>query len=34
MYKDFEAYKQWCKANGKKPCYMTSLQEYMKTLQK
>ena len=34
MYKDFKAYKQWCKANGKKPCYMTSLQEYMKTLQK
>ena len=27
-------YKEWCKANGKKPCYATSLEEYEKSLQK
>lgn len=34
MYEDFKAFRKWCKANGKKPCYATSLEEYMKTLKK
>jgi len=34
MFEDFKKYLEWCEANGKKPCYSTSLEEYMKALQK
>ena len=34
MFEDFKAYIEWCKKNGKKPGYATSLEEYMKTLKK
>ncbi len=31
---EFKAYKEWCRKNGLKPCYATSLKKYMETLQK
>lgn len=31
---EIKKYVEWCKANGKKPCYATSVDEYMKTLNK
>lgn len=31
---EFKAYKEWCRKNGLKPCYATSLKKYMETLRK
>lgn len=32
MFEDFKKYREWCKANGLKPCLATSLEKYMKAL--